>query len=100
VILGNPYWNGQPYLSAGLWLGLVAIPAYLSSLLRSLQNATLAARRANEAKSRFLANMSHELRTPLNGIIGMAELMHGTRLAPEQREYADVIHTSAQSLLL
>ena len=100
VILGNAYWNGQPYLSAGLWLGLVAIPAYLSSLLRSLQNATLAARRANEAKSRFLANMSHELRTPLNGIIGMAELMHGTRLAPEQREYADVIHTSAQSLLL
>lgn len=100
VVLGNDYWREQPYLAGGLWLGLVAIPAYLSSLMRNLHKATADARRANEAKSRFLANMSHELRTPLNGIIGMAELMHGTRLGPEQREYADVIHASAQSLLL
>lgn len=100
VIFGTEFWRNQPYLAGGLCLGLVAIPAYLSSLLRSLKEATAEARRANEAKSRFLATMSHELRSPLNGIIGMAELMHGTRLAPEQREYADVIHTSAQSLLL
>ncbi|MGH8076172.1 MAG: response regulator [Lysobacter sp.] len=101
VILGAEYWRGQPYLAVGLWLGLIAIPTYLASLLKSLHKATEEARRANEAKSRFLANMSHELRTPLNGIIGMAELLHGTRsTAEEQREYADVIYTSAQSLLL
>src|SRR5207342_3594303 len=33
-------------------------------------------------------------------IIGMSELLHGTRMGPEQREYADVIQASAQTLLL
>jgi len=101
VILGSDYWSHQPYLAVGLWLGLIAIPAYLTSLLNNLNKATEEARRANEAKSRFLATMSHELRSPLNGIIGMSELLHGSRVTPEQqKECADVIYTSAQSLLL
>ena len=100
VILSTPYWRDNPYVAWGLLVGLVAIPGYLISLLRDLRRAGEEARRANAAKSRFLANMSHEFRSPLNGIIGMAELLSGTRLAPEQREAADVIQTSAQTLLL
>jgi len=100
VIQSTPYWQQNPYIAWGLLVGLVAIPAYLISLLRDLRRAGEEARRANAAKSRFLANMSHEFRSPLNGIIGMAELLSGTRLAPEQREAADVIQTSAQTLLL
>jgi two-component system sensor histidine kinase RpfC len=100
VIVSSQFWRGVPYLAGGLLIGLVAIPGYLSRLLHDLNQATLEARRANAAKSRFLANMSHEFRSPLNSIIGMAELLNGTRLAPDQREQSEVILTSAQTLLL
>ena len=100
VMASDAYWRGQPILSVGLLIGLLAIPLYMSSLLRALRHAIDEARRANAAKSRFLATMSHEFRSPLNGIIGMSELLHGTRMGAEQREYADVIQVSAQTLLL
>lgn len=100
VVVQSPYWWQQPMLATGLLVGLVAIPVYMASLLRALDKAVEEAKRANAAKSRFLATMSHEFRSPLNGIIGMSELLQGTRMGPEQREYADVVHTSAQTLLL
>jgi two-component system sensor histidine kinase RpfC len=99
VILTTDYWQQNAPLAWGLLLGLVAIPAYLTSLLRALTRATEEARRANEAKSRFLANMSHEFRTPLNGVVGMSDLLSTTRLTKEQRECAEVIQASAKALL-
>lgn len=118
-------WLGIPLLFGDQLLGMMAIdkqiPGYYTpdharlatafaaqaaiaiknaQLYTNTQDALIAARTANKAKSRFLANMSHELRTPLNAILGFAQVMRQEAgVSAEQKENLEVISSSGEHLL-
>ncbi|MET0428861.1 MAG: ATP-binding protein [Microvirga sp.] len=93
------YWMDNRPLSLGLLAGIVILPLYAATLIRSLSQAREQAEQANQAKTQFLASVSHELRTPLNAVVGMSDLLSDTTLRTDQREMVETVKGSSRALL-
>ncbi len=115
IVIARPVWR-QPWFHGAVLLFFVSLLYFgerylagkryagrLESEVRArtaeLRRSEAAAEQANRAKSEFLANMSHEIRTPMGGIIGVAELLRDTDSLRQARDYAEIIHSSGESLL-
>ncbi|MFC1680584.1 ATP-binding protein [Pseudomonadota bacterium] len=98
VLLFTEYWIDHKNLAVGILFGLVIIPVFVAHLLKRLNKAIVAEKRANEAKSIFLANVSHEMRTPLNGIKGYIELIQKEKLSNKVRDYLEPVILSVNNL--
>ena len=87
--------DGKPRALFGVMQDVTSDTRVRDQLLKARD----AAQREAQLRGSFLANLSHEIRTPMNGVIGFAELLLESKLAAEQRNYAQIIVESGTNMM-
>ncbi|ATF35141.1 MULTISPECIES: ATP-binding protein [Burkholderia] len=68
-------------------------------LCEELRRAKEAAEAADRAKTSLLAMVSHEVRIPMNGVLGVLQLLEGSRLDAIQRRQVSIARDCAEHLV-
>jgi signal transduction histidine kinase/ActR/RegA family two-component response regulator len=93
------FWRSPSIIRIPFIFTAAAFYGYLVDRTRREQRLAVAAHTAAIAKTTFLATVSHEIRTPMNGVIGWTSLLLDTPLGAEQREYAEGVRRSGETLV-
>jgi HPt (histidine-containing phosphotransfer) domain-containing protein/PAS domain-containing protein len=92
----------RPIVAGGAVAGVSAFSRDVTERARAgaeLRQAKEAAEAASRAAGELLARMCHAIRTPLSDVLGTTEVLLDTHLTAEQREYLEVLRSSADALL-
>ncbi len=98
LIVTENAWSMLTLDAIAFLLLIVALPAYLYSLQKRLQDAVTETEQANQAKTEFLSTMTHQIRTPIGGVVGMIDLLNKTRLDGQQKQYLQALSQSSNAL--
>lgn len=98
LLLSEDAWSILTLDAIAFLLLIIALPFYLYSLQKRLQDAVSISEQANRTKTEFLSSMTHQIRTPIGGVVGMIDLLNKTHLDPQQKQYLHALSQSSNAL--